>query len=64
MITRTNWFPTFNNELIKVEYLLKITLDIPWQFDKSVEIPILALPPEKPSEHDQEEEFDFGFEFE
>lgn len=62
--TNPTWVPTFTTALIKLEYLLKVTLDIPWRFDKSVEIPILIIPPGKTSEDEQVVEDYFGFEFE
>jgi hypothetical protein len=43
--------PTFRSHLIVSIILLKVTLDIPWRFDKSVEIPLVAgycvSPPEE-----------------
>jgi hypothetical protein len=43
--------PTFRSALIVSVILLKVTLDIPWRFDKSVEIPLVAgycvSPPEE-----------------
>ena len=62
--TQPTWYSSFRTALIRVEYILKVTLDIPWRFDKSVEIPILILPPEKLGEYKEEDQFDFGFEFE
>jgi hypothetical protein len=53
--------PTFKTALIRLEYILKVTLDIPWRFDKSVEIPILLMPSGKQIEEKQDY---FGFEFE
>ena len=38
-----NWPISFRSDLIRSQYLLKVTLDIPWRFDKSVEIPIQAI---------------------
>jgi hypothetical protein len=53
--------PSFKTTLIRVEHILKVTLDIPWRFDKSVEIPILLVPRGKLIEEKQDY---FGFEFE
>jgi hypothetical protein len=43
--------PTFRSALIVSVIVLKVTLDIPWRFDKSVEIPLVAgycvSPPEE-----------------
>jgi len=36
------WPLSFKTDLIKSQYILKVTLDIPWRFDKSVEMPIFA----------------------
>jgi hypothetical protein len=38
-----NWPISFKSNLIKSQYLLRVTMDIPWRFDKSVEIPIQAI---------------------
>jgi hypothetical protein len=37
-----NWPISFKSDLIRSQYLLKVAVDIPWRFDKSVEIPIQA----------------------
>ncbi len=38
-----NWPISFKSDLIRSQYLLKVTADIPWRFDKSVEIPVQAV---------------------
>ncbi|MFW9967087.1 MAG: hypothetical protein ACFFEA_08025 [Candidatus Thorarchaeota archaeon] len=38
----SNWPQSFKTDLIKSQYILKVTLDIPLRFDKTVEIPIIA----------------------
>ena len=40
----SNWPQSFKTDLIKSQYILKVTLDIPWRFDKIVEMPIIAVP--------------------
>jgi hypothetical protein len=34
------WPEAFKSELIEYSYLLKVTLDIPWRLDKSIEVPL------------------------
>lgn len=34
------WPEPFKSELIECIYILKVTLDIPWRFDKSIEVPL------------------------
>ncbi|MFX1415246.1 MAG: hypothetical protein ACFFC0_00465 [Promethearchaeota archaeon] len=38
-----NWPISFKSDLIRSQYLLKVTADIPRRFDKSVEIPVQAV---------------------
>ncbi len=38
--TDDGWLEPFKTELIECIYILKVTLDIPWRFDKSIEIPL------------------------
>jgi hypothetical protein len=38
----SNWPQSFRTDLIKSQYILKVTLDIPLRFDKTVEMPIIA----------------------
>jgi hypothetical protein len=34
--------PSFRTRLIDSHIILKATLDIPWRFDKSVEVPVIS----------------------
>ena len=34
------WPEAFKSELIEYSYILKVTLDIPWRLDKSIEVPL------------------------
>ncbi|MFX1472039.1 MAG: hypothetical protein ACFFBM_06005 [Promethearchaeota archaeon] len=38
--TGEEWPEAFKSELIEYLYILKVTLDIPWRLDKSIEIPL------------------------
>ncbi|MFW9968465.1 MAG: hypothetical protein ACFFEA_15060 [Candidatus Thorarchaeota archaeon] len=38
--TDKEWPDPFKSELIECIYILKVTLDIPWRFDKSIEVPL------------------------
>ncbi|MHA2140001.1 MAG: hypothetical protein ACXADC_09485 [Candidatus Thorarchaeota archaeon] len=38
--TDDSWLEPFKTELIECMYILKVTLDIPWRFDKSIETPL------------------------
>ena len=38
--TDREWPEAFKSELIECLYILKVTLDIPWRLDKSIEVPL------------------------
>jgi hypothetical protein len=38
--TDDSWPEPFKTELIECNYILKVTLDIPWRFDRIIEIPL------------------------
>lgn len=40
ILTNESWPRVFTSNLIDCKFILKVTLDVPWRFDKSIEVPL------------------------